>query len=102
KSGVENLEVEERRPFDGRAIGPKLERSPKRRDDDVTKFLMRPGVVSDLASEQVVICAPLQILAVEIEDLLGSGGWEVLRKHRAKALPCLTIHTPRRKLLDLD
>jgi len=67
---VEDLNVDQRRFGDDSPVGLQHLRASERRDHDVAERLMRPRIVGDSRSKQVVVHPSLQGPFVEIEDLL--------------------------------
>ncbi len=63
---------------------------------------MRPRIIRNSRSKQVVVHTALQGLLVEVEYLLGVVGHDVRRKSRAEPMPECSVLKPRRKFFDLD
>src|SRR5260221_12524056 len=63
---------------------------------------MRPRIVGNLDSTEVMVCPPVQAWRVEIECLFRRMRDKGRRKHGLKAAPLLILFVPGRQFLDLD
>jgi hypothetical protein len=94
KCRVEDFHVDERKPGAPGFASFKGTGPPKGRNDEPTELLVRPRIVGDFNSKQLMVGPLLQPGRVEIERLLERIGGEQRWECRVQASPSMSLLVP--------